>query len=174
MDYIKNHCWCSRSNWDSKYYNCQIIVSISNYGDDEEDWNNIIKDDVEYFDEEGLRDFRQKLLEDKDRFPEEANVDSYLDKTNFGHKFTNKLRADVFHWLELNVKDTKQGKGWCVGDDKYNSNDTLNFCIFFQRRQDAMSFIKRWSKWRKPVNYCQYFTDVRKRLNLETLKYEDV
>ena len=46
MDYLKNHCWCSDSNWGSMY-DCQIIVNLSCYEDyDKEDWNNLLTKEI--------------------------------------------------------------------------------------------------------------------------------
>lgn len=89
------------------------------------------------------------------------------------------LNDNVLQWLTDNVLDTDKPyngntttKGWCIGSLEYRKNDSCSsFSIFFQRRKDAMAFIKRWSKWKKPLQYCQYFTDVRKKLDVNTGKY---
>lgn len=90
----------------------------------------------------------------------------------------NSLKKEVVEWLEENVKDAPKPysdntttKAWAVGSPDYNSW-SASFVIGFQRRRDAMAFIKRWSKWQKPIRYCQYFTDVRKTLDTVTGKYK--
>ena len=140
MDYLRNHCWCSDSNWGGEY-DCQVMVSLNNYrAGYTEDWNNLMT---------------EKMCTE--------GVDTIT------------LKQEVLDWLVSNIPDYKDDKGWCVGSDEYTSNDTsVSYSVFFQRRRDAMKFIKTWSKWKKPINYCQYFTDVRKRLNLETGKYEEL
>lgn len=37
MRLLKNHCWCSKSNWEDSHYDCQYILSI-----EEEDGDNIL------------------------------------------------------------------------------------------------------------------------------------
>ena len=81
--------------------------------------------------------------------------------------------ANVNDSLEDNIEDYKGEKGWCVGSDDYDvTGSCTGLSVFMQRRKDAMLFIKTWSKYKKPINYCQYFTDIRKRLDLKTLKYK--
>lgn len=160
MTYFSNHCWCHSSHWDSKNYDCRHIVGIEklpidgDYRSDEqtEDWTNLItaereikvsKDDPLH----GFRDFA----------------------------YTVDLKPEVMKWLEENVEDRKKeenNKGWCIGDDAYRSNHIISFDIFFHRRRDAMKFIKTWSVYKKPIEYFNYFTEVRKKLNIETGKLE--
>jgi len=158
MDYLKNHCWCSDSNWGG-HYDCTIIVSLSSYSEGyREDWDSLTCK-VDYFDKDVYDSYVA-------RYPERDLADSGL-----GWKQINKLKPEVMYWLEANVPDNKEGKAWCVGSDEYIARDSGGMSVFFQRRSDAMKFIKTWSKWKKPINYCQYFTDVRKTLDLKTLKY---
>lgn len=176
MDYLKNHCWCSSSHWDNKHYDCQIIVSLKSYGEGyKEDWSNLIIE-KDYIDHESasyyVNEFKERTKYSKKGFSKEFYDDLY---NEFGKKKISVLKPEVMQWLEDNVPDFKNEKGWCIGSDEYISNDSASsFSIFFQRRKDALAFIKRWSKWKKPIHYCQYFTDVRKKLNLETLKYEPI
>lgn len=90
-------------------------------------------------------------------------------------KDINVLKPEVYQWLLDNVPDSEDNeKMWCIGSRAYLFRDSYSsFSFFFQRRKDAMKFIKTWSIHKKPVYYTQYFTDVRKKLNLETMKYED-
>lgn len=156
MDYLKNHCWCSDSNWGGDY-DCQIIVSLSSYEDhDEEDWKNV---------------FTKKKVFSQSRYDELKEI-GVLPEEQMRELSVRSIvtpKPEVLKWLEDNVPE----KQWCIGSDEYIATDSCcSFAFFFQLRRDAMAFIKAWSKWGKPVNYCQYFTDVRKTLNLETLKYE--
>ena len=84
------------------------------------------------------------------------------------------LKPEVIQWLVENIPDFQKGKGWCIGSEKYMMTDSGSASVFFQRRRDAMKFIKTWSKWKRPLFYCQYFTDIRKQLDLSTGKYVDV
>ena len=170
MDYLKNHCWCSRAHWDEKNYDCSIVVSLNSYEDGyEEDWNNLMVEVVVFnqtkFDNHiAMLKRWQELTQDKDLL---KDVDE-----SAGLCTIYNLKPEVMSWLEDNISDIKGKKVWCVGSDKYTLQDSCSsYSIFMQRRKDAMKFIKTWSKFKKPINYCQYFTDVRKKLDLTTLKY---
>lgn len=176
MEYLKNHCWCNSSHWDNKNYDCQIIVSLKSYKEEyKEDWSNLIIKE-EYFDREEANNFISTLKEEHKTSKKGYTKKYYDDLHNIvGKKKIAALKPEVMQWLEDNVPDFKNEKGWCIGSKEYRANDSASsFSIFFQRRRDALAFIKRWSKWKKPIHYCQYFTDVRKKLNLETLKYEPI
>lgn len=157
MDYLRNHCWCSDSNWGSNY-NCQIIVSLNSYDDGyKEDWDNLIDCKAEFITETP--------------FPEEPSF-------NYQKSVIN-LKPHVLDWLESNVPDLSKDifgndtlKAWCIGSIQYRSNNSSGYSVFFQRRKDAMAFIKMFSQHKKPIYYTQYFTDVRKVLDLSTMKYK--
>jgi hypothetical protein len=157
MDYLRNHCWCSESNWGSNY-NCQIIVSLNSYAEEyKEDWDNLIDRKSEFITE--------SPVPDEPRF-------------NYQKPVIN-LKPHVLNWLESNVSDLSVDKfgnntlkAWCIGSTQYRSINSSGFSVFFQRRKDAMAFIKQFSKYKKPIYYTQYFTDVRKVLDLNTMKYK--
>lgn len=166
MNYLRNHCWCRDSNWGGMY-DCQIIVGLSSYEEGyEEDWSNLMT---------SKRHFSQSEHERLSELFGNRNTVSEDDIKEMSVKEINVLKPEVMEWLEDNVKDFQGDKGWCVGSDEYVANDSsISYSVFFQRRKDAMKFIKTWSKWKKPIHYCQYFTDVRKKLDLETGKYKEV
>lgn len=166
MDYLKNHCWCSDSNWGGMY-DCQIIVSIDCYEEyNQEDWNNLFTKE-KHFSQEDYEEIKKICIG-----KEYCTEDFYLSMST---KYTNALKPEVYQWLLDNVPDSVDNeKMWCIGSKDYIFRDSCSsFSFFFQRRKDAMEFIKTWSKYKKPVYYTQYFTDVRKKLNFETMKYED-
>lgn len=155
MNYLQNHIWCSDSNLGG-WYTCKHVVSLDSYSDEsEDDWEDIVNDSAEYIEQRGLRGTYNRPV------------------VNF--------KPEVLAWLEENVKDRPSNKyfpdghtkGWCIGSTEYRSTFSGSLSVFFHRRKDAMAFIRRWSKWKKPVMYTQYFSDVRKKLNLTTLKYEN-
>lgn len=174
MNYLQNHIWCHDSNWGGKF-DCRHTVFFNSYGvSDKEDWAALIDPNAEtIFDEERFNSM-VKMLTDRGR---EFDPEDF--RENYNRSVYN-LKPEVLEWLDSNVPDLNADKfdnghckAWAVGSTAYRAGDSASsFGIFFQRRRDAMAFIKRWSKWKKPVYYCQYFTDVRKKLNLETLKYE--
>lgn len=157
MDYLRNHCWCSDSNWGGNY-DCQIIVSLNSYNDGyEDDWLRLI-------------DPKSEII----------TVTPNPDESSFSYpKSVINLKPEILNWLQTNVPDLSKDtfgnntlKAWCIGSAEYRSLNSSGYCIFFQRRRDAMAFIKTWSKYKKPIYYTQYFTDVRKVLDLSTLKYK--
>ena len=165
MDYLKNHCWCSSSNWDGGHYDCQIIVGLNSYADHNKEDFESITTKVKALDKDAYNDMAPRWRERG--FQEDCIREMFI-------RSYNTLKPEVIEWLNVNVPDDKDGnKMWCIGSEEYLMNDRSGINIFFQQRRHAMAFIKRWSKWKKPVMYTQYFTDVRKTLNLETLRYED-
>lgn len=168
MDYLQNHCWCSSSHWDGKNYDCCHIVSLCSFGEGyKEDWESLVDEAAEqFFDNREYQAFA-KYVEIYEGV--EAKPEHFM-------KTVPNLRPEILKWLEENVADRSvkdSPKGWCVGSAQYRANDARSsFSVFFHRRKDAMAFIRKFSKWKKPINYCQYFTDVRKKLNLKTGKYE--
>jgi len=159
MDILINHCWCSDSNRVG-CYDCRVIVTLKS-----------IPDGKTYYDK---------------KCPDWALIETHPFKSSSKLSFrdeTNRPRADVIAWLDANVKDRKLSKwqkenhsspkGWAIGTDEYNATSTLDFHFFFEREKDGMTFIKRWSVYAKPTYYCQYFKDIRKKLNYQTGRMVD-
>ena len=156
MYVLINHCWCRDCNWGGQY-DCRVIVSIDRiaegktyYDPPMDDWTNLI----------------------------EKHEYEWKDEVGFLHHDTNRLKPEIMQWLTDNIKDRKllkwemkrgeNPKGWAVGTDLYNARDQLSFSVFFERTGDALKFIKRWSVYKKPVDYLNYFRDVRKKLDPKT------
>ena len=149
MNILINHCWCRDSIWGGQY-NCRVIVGIERIGKDktyydppELDWVNLL-----------------------DEHPFE-----YKDEVGFTEHDTRRLKPEVQKWLEENIKNKKgysHEKSWAIGTDEYNSRSPLSFSLFFQSARDAMAFIKRWSSYKKPIDYLNYFQDIRRKLDLKT------
>jgi hypothetical protein len=175
VNYLKNHCWCSSSHWNNEHFDCQIIVSLSSYEDGyKEDWENLTHK-IEAFSQESFDEQIKTAEYMIKKYPEDFD-DDYLTKVKnnkrTGYNKISVFKPEVLKWLEDNIPDIKGDKAWCVGSNNYNATGSCSgISVFMQRRKDAMLFIKTFSKWKKPINYCQYFTDVRKVLDLKTLKY---
>lgn len=148
MDVLINHITCFKSHWDGKIFHCRHLVTINRvqagmtYNDEHEpDWLNMI-----------------------DKVPTERTLAQPGRAWN-----TYRLKPAVMAWLTANVPDVPPGddetKGWCVGNDEYNENSGISFAVFFKRRKDAMAFIKHWSRHHNPVDYLNYFKDIRTKLN---------
>lgn len=174
MDYLKNHCWCSNSHWDNKHFDCQIIVSLSGYEEhDEEDWKNLTET-VNVFSQKKYDDdivFAERMIERYPNYYDQSYLEDIKANKKTGFQNIRVFKPKVLKWLDENIADIDGKKAWCVGSNDYSSQDASSLSVFMQRRKDAMLFIKTFSKWKKPVYYCQYFTDVRKKLDLKTLKY---
>ena len=156
MNVLINHCWCSKSNWGGQY-NCRVVVSIDR-----------VAEDKTYYD---------PPMEDWTNLTEEYKFE-WKDEAGFPHYTTRRLKPEVMQWLKDNIKDRKLHKwaiergekpqGWCVGDDLYNSGDPISFTVFFERTGDALKFIKQWSVYKKPIDYLNYFRNVRKKYDPKT------
>lgn len=146
MHYHQNHCWCSRSHWDGKVFDCTYMVTIDKF----------VRMYGEHGDCKEQEDFGN-LLEKKSHVTDEGALGMY----DMG---VMTLKPEVEQWLIDNVEDNKSAshkgeKGWCMGDDEYRAHDMLSLTLFFYRRRDAMKFIKEWSSHRKPTTYLNYFKD---------------
>lgn len=169
MNYLQNHIWCSSSIWDGKHYDCRHLVSISAYKDyDVDNWKNVIEPNADMVINESSYNILKNIKEKCPNYDEDAFLEA-------SRRPVLGLKPHVLQWLHDNVADRKDKdtpKGWAIGSLEYRADDSASsFSIFFHRKSDAMAFIKEFSVHKKPVNYCQYFSDVRKTLDLETGKY---
>jgi hypothetical protein len=127
----------------------------------------MIKDGMRYHDKNSRDPDWLNLLTHDDKY-------QYKDEIGFPRFGTRRLKPEVIKWLNDNVKDISDScnenttKAWAVGNDEYNATDSLSFSLFFQRQTDAMKFIKHWSHYKNPVDYLNYFKDIRRKLNFET------
>lgn len=171
MHYLQNHCFCRSSNWDDTEYWCRHLVSFTAYEEKSvDDWNALIDPDADEF-------FSQERYDINKRFASSDVSEETLIKHSF-QKSPN-LKPHVLGWLNDNVADRpkpdkgQSSKGWCIGSAEYRNTNTNQITIFFHRKSDAMKFIKTFSKWGKPTFYLHYFDDIRKELDLATMKYID-
>lgn len=165
MRYFTNHCWCSDSIWDG-IFDCRYILTIERDIDPEFD---TLLADTEFFSQEEY-DILEKMYGDNSRYKD------LLVSKDMCMRNTFRLNDAVLTWLHNNVKDRKGediNKGWAIGSDEYNraSYPQGKFDIFFHRRKDLLAFVKEFSKYQRPTHYFDYFNDVRKTLDLETLTY---
>ena len=159
MRLLKNHCWCSMSNWDGEHYNCQYILSV-----DEEDG-----DDILVYEKTDILEDHWKYVEEMLRKEDKVKDIDKLKQTYY--RSTYNLKPEVIQWLIDNVEDKKGCKGWCIGSEEYRLNDGGSFPIFFQRKSDVYKFVKRWSKLGRLEVDFNYFTDKRKTWCNEQGKY---
>jgi hypothetical protein len=163
--------FCTRPNWGGEAYLCRFLVTIERIGkgktyhdEPEQDWTNLTEK-FEYFDEE---DYNRSIEAHKDNTSKVVNKD-FLRR--WSTKRGSRLKPEVIKWLNENIKDRddkEHPKGWCCGDEAYLATNSLSISLFFERRSDAMAFIKRWSVYDKPTTYFDYFREIRKELNPET------
>lgn len=170
-----NHCFCTAPNCGGEpYWSRYMVVIRKTLSYDpkakiEEDWKNLL-DKVPFLDEE-----RYQWNKDSPFF--NHLTDKELRDLSMGH--TQRLKPEVFSWIEKNVEDTKENgrkgeNGFCVGTDSYNHRSYSDFTIWFYRRSDAMKFIKTWSVYKKPTTYFDYFKEIRKEIDFKTMKLKIV
>lgn len=168
MNYLQNHCFCSESYWFDGTYLCRHIVSFNKYEEHNKiDWDNLIDENAETI----LDEFAYELGK---KYKPELDESVLISKSQ---KPVKNLKPHVLQWLEDNVKDRKDHectKGWDIGSAEYRGTESPSLAIFFHRKNDAMAFIREFSVHKKPVHYCQYFSDVRKELDLSTGKYNRI
>ena len=180
MDYYTNHCWCIDSIWGG-HYDCRHIVTIKRNlkleevrGEPHIDWTNTIEK-KDFFSQEKY-DLIKEIWEEKSKPIDEESI------RRLSTDYTYIIKPEMIKWLENNIKDRKgedSDKGWTIGTDQYNSNAHSGFDIFFHRQKDALAFIKEFSIYKKPTDFFNYFRDIRKKLDFNTMKlvtvssYED-
>lgn len=155
-------------------YWCRYMVSVEQTREKthpytkDEDWKNVAEK-FRFFDEE---DYNRSKEWNKEH-PRSFEVTDEQERL-FATKDAYRLKPEVIDWLNENVKDRKDPdypQGWCCGDDVYQSTG-MDMSIFFHRKADALAFIERWSRFKQPTTYFDYFKSpiVRKELNFETNK----
>lgn len=186
MIYHTNHSWCSSSIWGGECFDGEVIVSLSRYIDTDsisEYTHKIIDPDFnqlteykKFFDKEEALQQMKVLKEIMTEKGEEFNEDEFLSKyKELSRRKTITLKSEIIDWLNENIRDrvitykeTKSPlantKGWAIGDDKYNSSQSYELNIFFARQIDALKFIRKFSIFKDPTFYFDYFHDERREL----------
>lgn len=139
------------------------------------DWKNLVKE-IKFFDESKLQDKIEMLKRYLKKYLntnmlEETSQD-YLklleDAKELSMSNTVTLNEEVVEWLNQNIKDKKntngktslnKRKGWAIGNLSYNSTTSYSFNIFFYRQIDALKFIRKFSIFKEPIFYFDYFND---------------
>ena len=176
MTYHTNHSWCNESNWDNKTFFGEAMVyfranmqtySISSYEHKipDPDWSNLIEMRKDFFDEKNYQD----SLDFKRRLEKEFNKD--FDESTFSKELFIKegkyLKQEVIEWLNENVKDKifadentplEDRKGWAIGNVGFRHKED-GVTIFFERQLDALKFIRKFSIFKEPTQYFDYFED---------------
>ena len=173
MHYSQNHIWCSDTQ-DNSTYNCRHSVTIESHLDVKDyqekkdvDWTNCIIE-KDFFNEERYNNFIEIRKENGESINEESLKSISVDTTY-------QLKLELLKWLKENIKDrTKHdnNNGWNIGSELYLSKNVSCVTIFFHRRRDALNFIKQFSVYKNPTFYLNYFKDIRKIINFNTLKLE--
>lgn len=171
MDFLKNHCTCAGSNW-GNIFHCRNLVSICKNEINQEDWDRLF-DKESFFSQEDY-ELAKKLDETHNNGEGEDNTASENLLRMIATKNIIIPKPEVYQWLQDNVKKSDDGNEmWCIGSKETLFLGTqLRFSFFFRRTDDAMAFIRAWSKYKKPISYYHYFSGIKKELNLETMKYE--
>lgn len=128
-----NHMYCTQPCWEMEgMYCCSYGITIQKIGKDksyydepEKDWSNLTAQG-KFFDEEEYN----KLVE----FESTKEIPKERLKV-WAMKSFPKLKDEVIEWLNENVKDSKEGKGWCCGDESYLATNPLSIHIFFTERR---------------------------------------
>ena len=165
MKFYSGNYYCSRSNWNGEIFDCRNLVSIETF--EKHKYNPYGNNDSK-----NLLVTREIFDEDRYNFTlEYYGKEKAEDIKEFCVKKTYDLKISVRKWLNETVKDDQDGnKGWCIGDDMYNTETSEGFSMFFYRRKDALLFIKTFSEYGKPTETFSQHTYVKKKLDLDTMK----
>lgn len=151
-----NHVFCTSPCWGEGTYWCRYLVSIDripegkDYHDEpEKDWINLTEE-FDYFDEERYKGNLGFVSL-------QGITDEVLRK--MAMKKARQLKPEVLEWLNTikERKDEDYTQGWCCGNEDYLAFSSMSISIFFHRKVDAISFIRRWSVHKKPTSFFDYF-----------------
>lgn len=188
MIYHTNHCWCSESIYDGKNFDGEVMVVFGGgLSNDFLEDNEIEIDDFDFnrltekrkfFDQESWDDRLEFYKERAEKAGKEFKESDHEYAKIADTKDTVFLKQKVVDWLNENIKDKKdtdentpenERKGWAIGNDKYNSNQSYRINVFFDRQKDALKFIRKWSIYKDPTFYFDYFHDERREMNIKDL-----
>lgn len=158
-----NHTFCTDSNWGGDFCS-RYMVCLDRYKK------------INQIDSENLllvkKGYDNSLLKVIEKRASEQNWDA--EKLEMHKAFCQKdyrvFKEEVLVWLHENVADTKdkkQPKGWCVGSDNYLQRGDSSINVWFVRKSDALAFIEKFSFYKKPTTYFDYFKGISKELDLE-------
>lgn len=186
MTYHTNHCWCSKSIYDGKHFDGEVMVIFSgDVSNNFIDNNDIDIDDFDFerlteekkFFDQSSWDFRLDYYKEKaEKKGKVFNESDYDDIKHLENKKTVSLKQEVVDWLNENIEDNKgttqdtpenERKAWGVGNDEYNSAQSYRIHVFFARQKDALKFIERWSIYKKPTYYFDYFHDESREMDIK-------
>ena len=179
MNYLKNHITC-HEDINGEIYNCKYLITIEEFLDEEFVVDKINKDKDFIKDMDWYNNIIEKEFFNKQRFEfikelRKNQGKNEIDKVSEYNDVTYILKPEIIKWLNENIKNGKdkdKTKGWNIGSDLYNSKNSCSFNIFFYRYIDAMKFVKEFSVYKKPLNYLNYFDDIRKQYNIKSKKLE--
>jgi len=169
--------YCSNDIWGNKGYDANHILTINKYPEDDEhavyyqhyddDFRAVTKEVTIEYENTLLKDF---LLNKFGMVNKEDCIEERIHHT---------LSDEAVAWLNENVapstdarrKDTPQGWSMRQLDGK---NQDIDLNIFFLRRQDALNFVRKFSRYDKFTKTYNQETYVKKGLNVKTNRYEIV
>lgn len=194
MIYHTNHCWCSNSNWENRHFSGEVMVVINKYisTDSISPYENkLINPDFERLTLQKQFYNTKKINEEIETMvPIMENNNSNQDDINFFKKMTIDryskdktivLKEEVINWLNINIKDhlalevdnfyyLNDIKAWATGNDYYNAEKRGDeITIFFDRQVDALKFIRKFSIFKEPTFYFDYFNDKRIEKDINTI-----
>lgn len=195
MTYHANHSWCSESCWNNESFDSETMVYFSRnitLPDILENNKNVeILTKLENPDFENLI-IEELLLNEKDYLKTiEIVISNILEYKKLSEKEIEEikerykesyfelvpiLKPEIINWLNENIKDVKNTesidlqdiKGWCIGNNPYRTRNH-GFNIFFKRELDALKFIRKFSVFKEPIFYFDYFSDDRRNMDLNKI-----
>ena len=191
MTYHTNHSFCSKCNHNDDFFDGGVMVYFGerlstnfinkNFHPSKRiidpDFNSLTEK-KDFFDEEM---FQMKIdyYESKGKVLTEEEINEKREEEKvFSRTKTVSLKEEVIDWLNKNIADKidttedtpiNDRKGWCTGNDEYNSKESHQITLFFARQKDALSFIKYWSIYNKPTFYFDYFHEDKREMDIKDI-----
>lgn len=182
MTYHTNHCFCLTSNWGGEPFHGEVMVDFPNYISTDTICNYKHKiPDPDFINLTTTKEFtditaRNNYIKVYTDMLKEKGLDITKIPKHIYYGFEHNipvLKDYVISWLNDNIKEVQgdylteaDKKGWCVGSDEYTFNNRESRpIIFFSRQVDALKFIRKFSVFKVPTFYFDYFHDERKELH---------
>lgn len=180
MNYIINH-YINNQNIHNIYFEANITVSINKEIDniqilkenkiliDNPDWN-ILSNEQIVFDEKRYNKYiKQMNVFINNNFISQTNNETERKRIKENFNLSSFfLKNEIIQWLNDNI-DNKEQQNWTTGNQEFNFKNHNTIFVFFKKQEDALMFIEKWSVFKKPTFYFDFFNNDKREISINDL-----
>lgn len=180
MNYIINH-YINNQNIHNIYFEANITVSINKEIDniqilkqnkiliDNPDWN-ILSNEQIVFDEKRYNKYiKQMNVFINNNFIAQTNNETERKRIKENFNLSSFfLKNEIIQWLNDNI-DNKEQQNWTTGNQEFNFKNHNTIFVFFKKQEDALMFIEKWSVFKKPTFYFDFFNNDKREISINDL-----